>query len=102
MPYEEDADLQKIGKSVAKEFEEFYKKTGRKIHLEVEPGKYMVINSCSVIAEVDDIVDTGKDGYRFLRLNTGITEMPRVSMYGVQHPIIVINDSHEQQEYVIV
>jgi diaminopimelate decarboxylase len=28
--------------------------------------------------------------------------MPRVSMYGVQHPIIVINDSHEQQEYVIV
>ena len=102
MPYEQDADLQAIWKSVTNEFEDFYKKTGRKIHLEVEPGKYLVINSCAVIAEVDDIVDTGKDGYTFLRLNTGMTEMPRVPMYGVQQPIVVINDSKKTQEYVVV
>lgn len=114
MPYEQDADLQAIGKSVAEEFKAFYKKTGRKIHLELEPGKYMVINSGCVIAEVDDIVDTGRDGYTFLRLNTGMTEMPRVSLYGVQQPIIVLNDtplpaspltgerSNSMQEYVVV
>jgi|TARA_Y100001960_G_C14361112_1_gene674399 hypothetical protein len=41
----------------------------------------MVINSCSVIAKVDDIVDTGEEGYKFIRTNTGMTEMPRVPMY---------------------
>ena len=102
MPYEQDADLQEIWKSVANEFEDFYKKTGRKIHLEVEPGKYLVINSCAVIAEVDDIVDTGKGGYTFIRLNAGMTEMPRVPMYGVQQPIVAINDSTETQEYIVV
>lgn len=102
MPYEHDADLQAIGKKVAEEFQVFYEKTGRKIHLEVEPGKYMVINSGAVIAQVDDRVNTGANGYTFLRLNTGMTEMPRVPMYGVQQPIIVLNDSKEIQEYVVV
>lgn len=102
MPYETSADLQAIGKSVAVKFEEFFERTGRKIHLEVEPGKYMVINSCSVIAKVDDVVDTGDNGYTFIRTNTGMTEMPRVPMYGVQQPITVLNDSEESQDYVIV
>jgi len=102
MDYEKTADLQAIGKSVSEKFEEFYNQTGRKIKLELEPGKYMVINSCSLIWEVDDIVDTWKSGYRFIRTNTGMTEMPRVSMYGVQQPITIINDSKEKQDYVIV
>ncbi len=102
MPYEQSADLQAIWKSVAGKFEEFYEKTGRKVHLEVEPGKYMVINSCSVIAKIDDIVDTWKNGYKFIRTNTWMTEMPRVPMYGVQQPVIVLNDSEETEEYVVV
>jgi diaminopimelate decarboxylase len=102
MPYEKSADLQSIWKSVTNKFEEFYKKTGRKIHLEVEPWKYMVINSCSVIAKVDDIVDTWGEGYKFIRLNTWMTEMPRVPMYGVQQPIIAINSSKKLEKYVIV
>lgn len=90
MPYEKSAELQSIWKSVAEKFEDFYKETWRKIELEVEPGKYMVINSCSVIAKVDDIVDTWKDWYKFIRVNSWMTEMPRVSMYWVQQPITVI------------
>jgi uncharacterized HAD superfamily protein len=37
MPYEIDADLQSIGIAVSEKFQEFYEKTGRKIHIEVEP-----------------------------------------------------------------
>ncbi|MDD2871833.1 MAG: diaminopimelate decarboxylase [Candidatus Gracilibacteria bacterium] len=102
MPYEKTADLQAIGKSVAQKFEDFYKETGRKIKLEVEPGKYLVINSCCVVAKVNSIIDTGKDGYKFIRANTGMTEMPRVAMYGVQQPITIINDSKEKEDYVVV
>lgn len=102
MPYEKSADLQAIWKSVADKFEDFYKQTWRKIDLEVEPWKYMVINSCSVIAKVDDIVNTGYEWYKFIRTNTWMTEMPRVAMYWVQQPITVINNSKEKEDYVVV
>lgn len=102
MPYETDADLPSIGTAVANKFEEFYQETGRKIHLEIEPWKAMVIQSCSVVAQVDDIVDTGENGYKFIRTTTGMTEMPRVSMYWVQQPILVINNAQTQWEYVVI
>jgi diaminopimelate decarboxylase len=102
MPYEKSADLQAIWKSVADKFEDFYKQTWRKIDLEVEPWKYMVINSCSVIAKVDDIVNTGSEWYKFIRTNTWMTEMPRVAMYWVQQPITVMNNSKEKEDYVVV
>lgn len=102
MPYEKTADIQGIGEFVKSAFEEFAAQTGRKIHLEVEPGKFLVINSCSVIAKVVDMTDTGKDGYKFIKLNSGMTEMPRVPMYGVQEPIIIINDSEETEDYVVI
>jgi diaminopimelate decarboxylase len=62
----------------------------------------MVIQSCSVVAKVDDVVDTGVNGHKFIRITTGMTEMPRVSMYGVQQPIHVINNSATQSEYVVI
>lgn len=102
MPYETDADLQSIWNAVSGKFQEFYQETGRKIHIEVEPGKAMVIQSCSVVAKVDDVVDTGANGHKFIRTTTGMTEMPRVSMYGVQQPIHVINNSTTQSEYVVI
>ena len=102
MPYEKSADLQSIWNAVKEKIENFYNETWRKIHLDLEPWKYMVINSCSVIWKINDIVDTWEEGYKFLRVNTGMTEMPRVPMYWVQQPIIVINDSSETEEYVVV
>ncbi|MDD3793741.1 MAG: diaminopimelate decarboxylase [Candidatus Gracilibacteria bacterium] len=102
MPYEKSADLLSIGNAVKQKFEEFYNQTQRKICMEVEPGKYMVINAGSVVAKIVDIVDTGKNGYRFIRTNTGMTEMPRVTMYGVQQPIHVINNSKDEEKYVVV
>ena len=102
MPYEKTIDLVRVGEAVKKKVEDFYAETGRKIKLEIEPWKYLVINACSVLCKVVDIVDTGKDGYTFVRTNSGMTEMPRVSMYWVQQPIIAINDSQDTQKYVVV
>lgn len=104
MPYEKTADLQGIGNLVKTQFEDFFARTGRKLHLEVEPGKYLVINSCSVIARIVDIVDTTPEkwGYTFIRTNTGMTEMPRVTMYGVQQPIHIINSQTVSKKYAVV
>ena len=80
----------------------FKAKTGREIHLEIEPGTYAIAHVGTLIAQVEDIVDTGTQGYTFMRLNTGMNDFLRTSLYGAQHDIEVVNESRVQKEYVVV
>lgn len=90
MKDEPSADMNEIGERLKTGLEEFAKKTGRKIRLEIEPGTFMVANAGVLIAEVIDRTDTGSDGHVFLRTNTGMNDLLRPGMYGAQHPIIAI------------
>tara|TARA_A100001015_G_C15037016_1_gene736970 strand:- start:456 stop:1718 length:1263 start_codon:yes stop_codon:yes gene_type:complete len=90
MPDEEATDLQEIGKPVQALFEDFAKETGRELQLEVEPGTFLVAHAGSLVSTVQDITHTGANGYRFIKLNTGMTEVLRPSLYGSQHPIHII------------
>ena len=36
------------------------------------------------------MVSTGKEGHTFLKLDSGMTELLRPSLYGAQHPIIQV------------
>lgn len=90
MPGEKATDLQDIGEHVKQEFAEFRTRTGRSLHLEIEPGTALVANAGCVVATVIDVVDTGKDGYVFAKLDTGMNEVTRPSLYGAQHPIDVV------------
>lgn len=102
MPYEVTADINFIWNQVKEIFENFYNETWRKIHLEVEPGTYLVANSASLITTIHDIVDTWKDGYKFLKVNAWMTEVTRPSLYGAQHPLVVVNNSSLTEEYLVV
>lgn len=106
MPYERTADLQAIWSAVKEKIEVFYEHTGRKLHLEIEPGKYLVINSCSVLSTIQDICDTWPEGHTFLKLDSGMTEMPRVPMYGIQEPLhihhVTSQPTERKKEYVVV
>jgi diaminopimelate decarboxylase len=102
---EETTDLQKIGLPVAQAFRAFAARSGRRLHLEVEPGAYLVANTCALIATVIDVVDTGRDGHQFIKVDTGMTEILRPSMYGAQHPIQIVPATmgeRAQVEYVVV
>jgi diaminopimelate decarboxylase len=102
---EETTDLQKIGLPVVEAFQSFNAKYGRRLHLEIEPGTYLVANSCALIAKVIDVVDTGHGGYKFIKVDTGMTEILRPSTYGAQHPLEVIPATTEgcsHLEYVVV
>ncbi len=90
MEYEKTADLQEIWNHVKSLFYDFYQKTERKLHLEIEPGTFIAANSASLITKIIDIVDTGKDGYNFIKVNAGMTEVTRPSLYGAQHPIVAV------------
>jgi len=103
MEGEVGTDLQECGRPVAEKFREFKQETGREIRLEIEPGTYLLANACSVLSVVQDVVSTGSDGYEFLKLNTGMTEILRPSIYGAQHPIFILQaeESSETRDYVI-
>jgi diaminopimelate decarboxylase len=55
-----------------------------------------------VVATCVDLVDTGGDGYRFAKLDTGMTEVMRASLYGAQHPIAVAAAGRPQESVVFV
>ena len=104
MADETGTDLQECGAPVAQKFRDFAKETGREIHLEIEPGTFLVANAGSLLCKVQDIVSTGEDGYTFLKLNSGMTEILRPSLYGAQHPIYILQSqpSKELREYMVV
>lgn len=102
---ENTTDLQEIGEKMKGEFESFASRTGREIHLEVEPGTYLVANCTSVLSRIQDETSTGDSGYKFLKLDSGMTENTRPSMYGAQHPMWVLptdEDERGEEDYVVV
>jgi diaminopimelate decarboxylase len=90
MPTEKGTNLQTVGAPVRDAFAAFAAETGRKLRLEIEPGTYLVALAGVLVATVQDVVDTGADGYTFLRLDSGMTEILRPSLYGAQHPLQVV------------
>jgi diaminopimelate decarboxylase len=99
---EKEADLPVIMELFSKKIKDFEALHKRKLHLEIEPGTYVVASVGTLVAMVDDIVDTGKDGYRFLRLNTGMNDFLRSSLYGAQHHIEVCSNASDTESYVVV
>jgi diaminopimelate decarboxylase len=102
MPDEKAIDATAVISIFTRTLEDFKNQTGRSVHLEIEPGTWLVGNAGVLLAEVIDVVDTGADGHTFLRLNTGMNDLLRPSLYGAQHPITVLNNVAVQQSYVVV
>jgi diaminopimelate decarboxylase len=90
MDSEKTTDLQEIGRPIRQKFLDLEKETGRAIHLEIEPGTFLLANSCSLLSTIQDVVHTGESGHHFLKLDTGMTEILRPSLYAAQHPIVVL------------
>ncbi len=99
---EKEVDMVAVLEMFKERLADFEAKSGRRLKLEIEPGTYLVAHAGTLIAKVDDIVDTGENGYTFLRLNTGMNDFLRSSLYGARHKIEVMNDSDKMREYVVV
>ncbi|MFA4814690.1 MAG: diaminopimelate decarboxylase [Candidatus Gracilibacteria bacterium] len=103
IPSEKDADMNIISKKVNKALLDFAEKTGRKMRLEIEPGTFLVANAGVILSRIQDKTSTGINGYTFLKLDTGMTEIIRPSYYGSQHTMQVIQrEPTEDTEEVLV
>jgi diaminopimelate decarboxylase len=102
---ETSTDLREVGDRIAAQFHEFAQRYDRRLDLEIEPGTYLTANAGALVASVIDVVDTGQEGFRFIKIDSGMTEILRPAMYGAQHPVTVVPASDEeraQEEYIVV
>jgi diaminopimelate decarboxylase len=102
MPGEPSVDMADVGAHVRAELLAFRDRDGRALHLEIEPGTYLVANAGVVVATCIDVVDTGRDGYLFAKLDAGMPEVTRPSLYGAQHPIDVLVRGRAEADVVFV
>lgn len=87
---EKTTDLQVCGAPVRDAIARLAEETGRELHFEIEPGTYLVANAGAILARVQDVTDTGKFGRHFIKLDMGMTELLRPSLYGAQHPTAIV------------
>lgn len=105
MPVESSTDLQVVGALIKVALQAFADETGRQLRLEVEPGTFLVANSGCLLGTVQDKVHTGDSGHVFLKLDAGMTDILRPTLYAAQQPMTVVPASDQapfSQESVIV
>jgi len=102
MPEEPSVDMADVGAHVRRELESFRERDGRALHLEIEPGTFLVANAGAIVASCVDVADTGTEGYLFAKLDAGMPEITRPSLYGAQHPIDVLATGRAQVPVVFV
>lgn len=109
MPEETATDLELCGAPVRQAIRDLETETGRRIHLEIEPGTFLTANAGILVSTIQDLAETGPEGYSFLKLDCGMTEILRPSLYGAQHPIAIVPapgpsrvDSVAQRPFVVV
>ena len=107
VPGEHETDIAAVMHEFHQQLVDFAHTTGRELQLEIEPGTWLVAHAGTLLAQVVDCVDTGAGGYQFLRLNTGMNDILRPSMYGAQHAMTLV-PAHQRplpsatKPYVIV
>ena len=98
-PGEPTTDLQEIGAPVTDAFRAHAERTGKELRLEIEPGTYLVANAGALVCTVQDrVVTTGPDGHTFLKLDAGMTDVLRPSLYGAVHPLTVLPGSGRTED----
>ena len=78
MPGEQSTDLRDVGAHVRDELIGVPRaRRPARCTWRSSPGTYLVANAGAVVATCIDVVDTGRDGYLFAKLDTGMTEVTR-------------------------
>jgi diaminopimelate decarboxylase len=84
---EKGTNVSRAGEAVAALLRSLAEQSGRRLRLEIEPGTYLTANAGAILARVVDVVDTGSAGHVFVKIDAGMAEILRPSLYGAQHPI---------------
>jgi len=88
MPDEYAADVALLGSYAKMQIEDFHKRTGRKLKMEIEPGTYIVANAGYAVTRLIDKKKTARSN--FIITDGGMEINSRPLLYGSKHPIYVV------------
>lgn len=79
---------------------------GREMRLEIEPGRYYVAPTCSLVGRVTDVKRTLKnekgEGATFAMVDAGFVDLVRPAMYGSWHRITIPAREGQPTEPIVV
>lgn len=84
-PGEEGTDVEALGKRIKEEFDNFEKKTGKKLQVWFEPGKFLVSEAGYLIVQTTVLKQSG--AICFVGVNSGLNHLIRPMFYGSYHHI---------------
>lgn len=87
-PEEPELDLKTLGKNMRALLHDFKNQRGREIVFAMEPGRFIVAESGTLVTSVTDLKETAKR--TFVGVNTGFNHLVRHAMYGAYHPIDIV------------
>jgi diaminopimelate decarboxylase len=94
-------DLREIGRTLEGLYTEFCRKLGRKIDIWFEPGRYLVGNAGTLMAECTVVKQN--EVVAFVGLNTGFNHLIRPMFYDAFHEIVnVSNPGGAPNQYTVV
>lgn len=108
-PTEQAMDVQQWGWELSQSMNKLAADLGRDISFFIEPGRFLVAESGSLLAHVQSVKRTpaegGARGYNYVIVNTGLNHNIRPAMYGSYHDIRFLPESGEQRsntnDYVV-
>lgn len=94
-------DVHDLGGKLAKAFNIYCERYGRKLELWIEPGKYIVSEAGTLVAETSVVKQTPT--ITFAGVNSGLNHLIRPMMYDAYHHIINLsNPKGEEKLYTVV
>jgi diaminopimelate decarboxylase len=108
-PGEQPMDVQQWGRELSRSMQRLASDLGKDIRFFIEPGRFLVAECGSLLADVQSVKRTptegGAHGYNYVVVNTGLNHNIRPAMYGSYHDIRFVSRDGEprpnKSEYVV-
>lgn len=95
MPEETSANIPSMVAHTCNVLDNYYRETGRRLKLEIEPGTFIAAGAGFLATQVMELKSTGETGYEFILLNSGMEANTRPLMYGARHAFFILRGSGE-------
>lgn len=99
-PNDEEFDIKRFGEILSDKMERFTQIYGKKLRLELEPGRYLVAESGVLLTQVTALKTTPK--YNFAIVDTGFNHLLRPCLYGTYHPITIISEYARHKADIVI
>lgn len=99
-PEETPLAIERLGRAMAERFVQFCLAYGHTLELILEPGRYLVAESGTLLATVTDIKRTPER--TFVGIDTGFNHLLRPALYGAYHEIVNASRVEGEKEVACV